>query len=56
MSYAQETPLYALLSGFSFVDTYGVGAFYDFFCRIWQDNSNNLSAEDHFPKMKPPRG
>ena len=53
----KETPLYAILSGFSFGDTPGVGTFYDFFSRIWQDGSNNLSPKDRFPKMKKtPRG
>ena len=35
----RETPLYAILSGFTFGDTPGVGTFYDFFSRIWQDGS-----------------
>ena len=52
----RETPLYALLSGFSFGDTPGVGTFYDFFSRIWQDKSNNLSPKDRFPKIKLPKG
>ena len=52
----RETPLYAILSGFPFGDTPGVGTFYDFFSRIWQDDSNNLSPKDRFPKMKPPKG
>ena len=48
----KETPLYAILSGFSFGDTPGVGTFYDFFSRIWQDDSNNLSPKDRLPKIK----
>ena len=53
----KETPLYAILSGFSFGDTPGVGTFYDFFSRILQHDSNNLSPKDRFPKMKKtPRG
>ena len=52
----RETPLYAILSGFPFGDTPGVGTFYDFFSRIWQDDSNHLSPKDRFPKMKPPKG
>lgn len=52
----RETPLYAILSGFTFGDTPGVGTFYDFFSRIWQDDRNNLSPKDRFPKMKPPKG
>ena len=52
----RETPLYAILSGFPFGDTPGIGTFYDFFSRIWQDDSANLSPKDRFPKMKPPKG
>lgn len=52
----KETPLYAILSGFPFGDTPGVGTFYDFFSRIWKDDPNNLSPKDRFPKMKPPKG
>mgnify|MGYP000273134616 CR=1 FL=1 len=52
----RETPLYAILSGFPFGDTPGVGTFYDFFFRIWQNDSDNLSPKDRFPKMKPPKG
>ena len=51
----RETPLYAILSGFSFGDTPGVGTFYDFFSRIWQDDEYNLSPKDRFPKVKPPK-
>ena len=46
----RETPLYAILSGFSFGDTPGVGTFYDFFSRIWQDDEYNLSPKDRFPR------
>ena len=52
----RETPLYAILSGFPFGDTPGVGTFYDFFSRIWQGDSDNLSPKDRFPKIKPPIG
>ena len=52
----KETPLYAILSGFSFGDPPRVGTFYDFFFRIWQDDSNNFSPKDRFPKMKSPKG
>ena len=52
----KETPLYAILSRFHFGDTPGVGTFYDFFSHIWNDDSNNLSPKDRFPKMKPPKG
>lgn len=52
----RETPLYAILSGFPFGDTPGVGTFYDFFSRIWQNDKDNLSPKDRFPKMKPPKG
>ena len=52
----KETPLFAILSGFPFGDTPGVGTFYDFFSRIWQDDASNLSPKDRFPKMKTPKG
>ena len=51
----RETPFYAILSGFPFGDTPGVGTFYAFFSRIWQDDSNNLSPKDRFSKIKPPK-
>ena len=41
----RETPLYAILSSFPFGDTPGIGTFYDFFSRIWQDDSNNFSPK-----------
>ena len=52
----RETPLYAILSGFPFGDTPGVGTFYDFFTRLWKDDSNNHSPKDRFPKLKVPKG
>ncbi len=51
----KESPLYAILSGFSFGDTPGIGTFYDFFSRIWKDDPDNLSPKDRFPKMKLPK-
>lgn len=36
-------PLYAILSGFEFGDTPGVGTFYDFFDRLWDSDSDHLS-------------
>ncbi len=41
-------PLYAILSGFEFGDTPGIGTFYDFFDRLWDSDSDNLS-----PHVKP---
>lgn len=52
----KETPLYAILSGFPVGDTPGVGTFYDFFSRMWMDDSNHLSNKDRFPKVKIPKG
>lgn len=52
----RETPLYAILSGFSFGDTPGVGTFYDFFSRIWLADNSSLSPKERFPKIKPPKG
>ena len=52
----KETPLYAILSGFSFGNTPGVGTFYDFFTRLWKNDSPNLSSKDRFPKFKAKKG
>lgn len=41
-------PLFAILSGFEFGDTPGVGTFYDFLNRLWDSDSDNLS-----PHIKP---
>ena len=35
-------PLYAILSGFTFGDTPGIGTFYDFFNRLWDSDEDNL--------------
>ena len=43
-------PLYAILSGFEFGDTPGVGTFYDFLSRVWDSDLNNLSSHLHQPK------
>ena len=36
-------PLYAILSGFEFGNTPGVGTFYDFLSRFWDSEYPNLS-------------
>lgn len=45
-------PLYAILSGFEFGDTPGVGTFYDFLDRLWDSDSDNLSSHEHPVKKK----
>ena len=45
-------PLYAILSGFEFGDTPGVGTFYDFLNRLWDSDSDNLSPHIHLTKDK----
>lgn len=45
-------PLYAILSGFPFGDTPGVGTFYDFLDRLWDSDSDNLSPHIHPIKKK----
>ena len=45
-------PLYAILSGFEFGNTPGVGTFYDFFDRLWDFDSDNLSPHIHPVKKK----
>ena len=38
-------PLYAIVSGFPFGDTPGIGTFYDFFDRLWNHDENNISPQ-----------
>lgn len=45
-------PLYAILSGFPFGDTPGVGTFYDFLDRLWDSDSDHLSPHEHPVKKK----
>ena len=45
-------PLYAILSGFEFRDTPGIGTFYDFFDRLWDSNSDYLSPHEKPVKEK----
>ena len=45
-------PLYAILSGFEFGNTPGVGTFYDFFNRMWNSHDNHLSPHIHPLKVK----
>jgi hypothetical protein len=45
-------PLYAILSGFEFGNTPGVGTFYDFFDRLWDSDENHLSPHMHPLKVK----
>jgi hypothetical protein len=45
-------PLFAILSGFEFGNTPGVGTFYDFLGRLWDLNSDNLSSHEHPEKKK----
>lgn len=52
----KENPLYAILSGFAFGDTPGIGTFYDFFKRMWDSDSNNLSTKERVPKSKAKKG
>ncbi|WP_125143803.1 hypothetical protein [Clostridium transplantifaecale] len=43
-------PLYAILSGFEFGNTPGVGTFYDFLDRLWDSDDNHLSP--HIQPLK----
>jgi len=45
-------PLYAIVSGFPFWKTPGIGTFYDFFSRLWQSGDANFSSHIHSPKPK----
>ena len=44
-------PLYAILSGFDFGNTPGVGTFYDFFSRMWDSDDSHLSPHIHSLKI-----
>lgn len=44
-------PLYAILSGFEFGNTPGVGTFYDFINRLWDSDADNFSSHLHSPKI-----
>ena len=44
--------LYAILSGFNFGDTPGIGTFYDFFNILWDSDEDNLSPHGHPLKKK----
>ena len=45
-------PLFAILSGFEFGDTPGVGTFYDFLSRLWDSDEIHLSSHIHPLKIK----
>lgn len=45
-------PLYAILSGFKFGNTPGVGTFYDFLGRMWDSDGNQPSPHLHPLKIK----
>ena len=46
------TPFYAILSGFDPDDTPGVGTFYDFFNRLWDNPEKNLTGHIQSPRTK----
>ena len=48
----QTNPLYAILSGFEFGNTPGIGTFYDFFNRLWDSDNDNLLPHEHPLKTK----
>lgn len=45
-------PAYAILSGFQFGNSPGVGTFADFFSRLWQLPSSNILPKEQPPKRK----
>ena len=47
-----ESPLYAILSGFSPEDVPGVGTFYDFASRLWMLKDGNLAPHIRMPEQK----
>ncbi|WP_067625939.1 transposase, partial [Alicyclobacillus acidiphilus] len=52
----RRVPLYAVLSGFEYGNTPGVGTFYDFFKRLWNCDSINVSPRRKLKRHKPKRG
>ena len=48
----KTNPLYAILSGFEFGNTPGIGTFYDFFNRLWDSDNDNLLPHEHPLKTK----
>lgn len=47
----KANPLYAIVSGFEFGDTPGIGTFYDFSKRLWNFDENNLNSHIHTLKI-----
>ncbi|WAH43495.1 hypothetical protein NZD89_08985 [Alicyclobacillus fastidiosus] len=52
----RRCPLYAILSGFEYGHTPGVGTFYDFFGRLWNHVSPNIASRRRLSRKKPKRG
>lgn len=48
----ENSPLYAIISGFEPDDVPGTSTFYDFISRIWRSDSNNYSSHIKLPKQK----
>lgn len=48
----RRCPLYAIVSGFEYGQTPGVGTFYDFFQRLWSHDSVNLSPKRRLNRKK----
>lgn len=46
------SPLFAIVSGFEYHDTPGVGTFYDFLDRLWLSDEDNFSPHLRMPKPK----
>ncbi len=49
-------PLYAILSGFEYGNTPGVGTFYDFFRRLWSHGTPSLAPRRRLSRKRPERG
>ena len=52
----RRIPLYAILSGFEYGHTPGVGTFYEFFKRLWNSTAANTSPKRRLKRKKPKRG
>lgn len=48
----KTVPAYAILSGFEYGDTPGIGTFANFFSRLWQLDMSNIQSHEQPPKRK----
>jgi hypothetical protein len=52
----RRIPLYAIICGFEPRKTPGIGTFYDFFPRLWDANTVNITSHEKRKRQKPKKG